>query len=376
MGYYRRKKKSAVGLLLVVLLCAAGVGFSWWSIHSSTAAAESRDTAVAQYDQQERTMVLPTPSPTPAASAAQGSCYAQLKASILAQDTSVFLAGASKEDFEAAYAQVVDDPALFGINGCRYTASTLGVKVDWAWNCSDFAARLAAAEAAANDILAGMDQSASDYDKVLYLHDWLCKNVSYVASEDATDQTIYGALVARQAVCSGYCNAFRYLLGKLGIEAGTVKGTAGGQSHAWNNVKIGDEWYYCDVTWDDQEGEGGDYISYNWFCVTSEEMRRQHTPNADAVMPDATAAAYNYYVYNGYQMESWSEARLIEILSAQASRPTMTVRCADDATYQQMEDVLFTQNEVIRILREAGVSADSMRYTEEPEMRTLTFLLG
>ncbi|MCI2047176.1 MAG: hypothetical protein LKJ90_05620 [Faecalibacterium sp.] len=372
MPYHTRKKKSAAGPLLVILLCIAGVGFSWWSM-DGTADAESRGTAVAKHEQPQHTV---SAAASLAESAPQESCYAQLKASILAQDASVFLAGASKQDFQAAYAQVVDDPALFGVNGCNYTTTSLGVKVDWVWNCDDFPARLAAAEAAANDILAGMDQSASDYNKVLYLHDWLCRNVSYVSSEDATDQTIYGALVARQAVCSGYCNAFRYLLAKLGIEAGIVKGTAGGQSHAWNSVTLGDELYYCDVTWDDQEGDGGNYISYNWFCVTSEEMRRQHTPNEDARMPDTAATACNYYIYNGYQMDSWSEARLVEILSTQAAGQTLTVRCADDATYQQMEDVLFGQNEVIRILREAGVSATSLRYTEEPEMRTVTFLLA
>jgi hypothetical protein len=321
--------------------------------------------------------LLRTPSPAPTPAETVESCVSEMADSIRQGQESVMLYGAAKDVFEQAYAQIIQDPALFGISGCQYTTSTQGVSVVWNWNCADYQERLAASEAAAAEILSGIDPAASDYDKVRYVHDWLCQNVSYVFSDDHTDQNIYGALVERQAVCSGYCNAFQYLLGQMGIEAKVISGTDDtGESHAWNSVVLDGETYYCDVTWDDQEGDGGSYISYNWFCVTSEEMHRQHTPAAGSDMPDSAATAYNFYIYRGWQLDTWDEARLVEILSQQAGNPTLTVRCGDDATYQQMMDALFTQNDVMSVLQQAGISANTLHYSDEPVMRSLTFLIS
>lgn len=40
----------------------------------------------------------------------------------------------------------------------------------------------------------------------------------------------------------------------LGIENGTVSGEAGDEQHIWNTVKLDDQWYHVDVTWDDPIG--------------------------------------------------------------------------------------------------------------------------
>ena len=60
------------------------------------------------------------------------------------------------------------------------------------------------------------------------------------------------------AVCDGYAQAYTYLLQQAGIDAAVIIGTAGDAEdeedrggHAWSVVKLDDEWYESDSTWND-----------------------------------------------------------------------------------------------------------------------------
>ena len=63
-------------------------------------------------------------------------------------------------------------------------------------------------------------------------------------------RNLYGGLVNGQAVCLGYANILRSTLKCLGIESAVILGNGiknlGG--HAWNQVKIGEQWYNIDLT--------------------------------------------------------------------------------------------------------------------------------
>lgn len=117
-----------------------------------------------------------------------------------------------------------------------------------------------------------IDKTGSDYDIVKQVHDKLINLVNYndPVAEDAYAQlkgqdlahTAYGALVsdshgiANYAVCDGYTLALEYLLQQCGIEVAFIGGIAGASEadaggHAWNIVKIEDQWYEIDSTWDD-----------------------------------------------------------------------------------------------------------------------------
>lgn len=111
---------------------------------------------------------------------------------------------------------------------------------------------------AVSAFMSDIDQTASEHDVALQIHDKLLETVEYKdgdmeRSDDAHDA--YGALVNHEAVCDGYSLAYEYLLRQAGIDATMVYGQAGSGdslgSHAWNLVEIDGDWYEVDVTWDD-----------------------------------------------------------------------------------------------------------------------------
>lgn len=57
-------------------------------------------------------------------------------------------------------------------------------------------------------------------------------------------------------VCDGYAKAYAYVLNKLGIPTLVAGGNANGP-HAWNYVYLNQNWYFTDLTWD-QNLNGGE----------------------------------------------------------------------------------------------------------------------
>ncbi len=109
----------------------------------------------------------------------------------------------------------------------------------------------------------------TDEEKELAINQYLCDTISY--DEDAlvnaeendflhVDEqyndsfTAYGALLNGKCVCSGYAAAFKLLSDTAGLESIVVTGILdGGLSHAWNKIKLEDEWQIVDVTNNDMD---------------------------------------------------------------------------------------------------------------------------
>ena len=83
----------------------------------------------------------------------------------------------------------------------------------------------------------------------------------------------------------GYAKAFKYLMGKIGVETIVVIGTAtdsngNSQNHAWNYLNLNNTWYAIDVTWDDPILIGGGWLTkksrYKYFLKGSTTMAKDH----------------------------------------------------------------------------------------------------
>ena len=109
----------------------------------------------------------------------------------------------------------------------------------------------------------------TDYEKALWLHDWLTQNANYdhTYSHYGPD----GVLCCGTGVCDSYSKAYYYLLQAAGIPVERVVNS----NHAWNVIRLEKKWYYVDVTWDDP-GEGG-YENHQYFCLPDEILSMDHS---------------------------------------------------------------------------------------------------
>lgn len=122
----------------------------------------------------------------------------------------------------------------------------------------------------ASDIVVGV---ATDYEKLLRIHDWITDHIyynydgyrsgNYSGNYGRTDA--YGTLQSRMSVCHGYAVLTEALLRSVGIPARVVSGhvldvRAGGRywdevdhseiNHSWNEAFVDGRWVILDTTWD------------------------------------------------------------------------------------------------------------------------------
>lgn len=106
------------------------------------------------------------------------------------------------------------------------------------------------------------------------LYKYLKENIRYVDSEKPEEHSIVGALLHGEAVCEGIAQAFTLLCRKLKVPCITVHGkvTEGLEEwHAWNLVRMVDQLFYVDLTYDLSSGE-----KLRYFNVSTEEFQKDH----------------------------------------------------------------------------------------------------
>lgn len=146
-------------------------------------------------------------------------------------------------------------------------------------------------ENVANQIL---QYSSNDnkYEEIKNIHNLIIDNMEYDESlSNSNIRNIYGALIERKIVCEGYAKVYKYLLDKINVENIIVVGyginSSGRQEeHAWNYLKLNDNWYAVDVTWDDPIIIGGGRLTnsnrYRYFLKGSDDFNTSHTPTGKA----------------------------------------------------------------------------------------------
>ena len=135
-----------------------------------------------------------------------------------------------------------------------------------------------------NELIANMDNTGSDFEKVKYFNDWLCDNNTYNETTLVTKMRyiITGAMIygdtdekEKYPVCQSYAFALKYLCDEANIPCTVVTSS----THMWNLVKLNGKWYIVDTTWNDNYKDA--YISanvkdknltcYNWLAIVSDK---------------------------------------------------------------------------------------------------------
>lgn len=156
---------------------------------------------------------------------------------------------------------------------------------------------------------ANISDAMSDVEKVLAIHDALCKWANYDYSY--TNYYADGIFINHSGVCQAYTYAFHSLLSDVGIAGDDLDIViSDSMNHAWNMVRIDGEWYHIDVTWDDDSS----FIERTYFLKSDEKLKNhsgwsKYLPVADSDRFDNYFASDDYMYYSAgkwYYYDSYS----------------------------------------------------------------------
>ncbi|MBQ5316396.1 MAG: hypothetical protein J6I96_02475 [Oscillospiraceae bacterium] len=191
-------------------------------------------------------------------------------------------------------------------------AQTFEMDFQYKYTIKEVNTMLRQTEEEAKKIIALTDDSMSDYEKLKLFHDYLVRNVeSSVDSEHA--DSIYGALVEKQALCEGYAKAFSYLCNLSGIENMIVTGFTE-IDHMWNMVKLDGKWYHIDIGWDKPAealtARCPDMVLYQYFLASDSVIQNDHRSISRSLgdPPAADSDDMSYFVHEGKYAHNYDEA--------------------------------------------------------------------
>lgn len=305
--------------------------------------------------------------------------YPQFCQDLLSLETDVTIDHfVKRSDVITAVDQLRDEfPEIFWLGSCYYYSHTSSVEVKF--DLVDGVEEDTLAEmhekfvSAANEIIDSIPEGADDYEKMLIVHDAIAERCVYDhagadSKKNGLYHSSYGALVDGKAVCSGYAEAFSYIMGLLGIESGICSGyTEGNGYHAWNYVNLDGKYYWVDVTWDDEENASP---SHQYFMFDDNIMSRTRwlTRNQNFA-PNCDSLDEYYPVKFGGYFEEYSFDALKEYVS-ECRESYCDITFADFDTYSKAHKDLIGGHKLTKLTQ-----SKSTRYFADDRMMSLRIYL-
>lgn len=178
------------------------------------------------------------------------------------------------------------------------------------------------------------ETDGSDYQKALWLHDWLLNQLKY--DNTLKWSSAESALTRGLGTCQAYESAYSMLLSTAGIENAETRDT--GDAHTWNATKLDGEWYQVDCTWDDSSDHWYDFDQRRlYFGLTDELMAVAHPKFSEVYSKSdyrtpSTSLKNNYFVKSG-EAKQWAESYRDIIQNSLNSKQTQFSIQADNSTY-------------------------------------------
>lgn len=178
------------------------------------------------------------------------------------------------------------------------------------------------------------ETDGSDYEKALWLHDWLLQQLDY--DHSLKWSSAESALTRKLGTCQAYESAYSKLLTAAGITNAETRDTYDG--HTWNAMKLDGKWYQVDCTWDDTKDN---YCNFDpthlYFGLTDELMALAHNGHNKIYMASgygtrSTSLADNYFVRNG-DAAKWARAYADRIQKNLNAGKTKFEVSTDNASY-------------------------------------------
>ncbi|MCR4780444.1 MAG: bacterial Ig-like domain-containing protein [Ruminiclostridium sp.] len=176
-----------------------------------------------------------------------------------------------------------------------------------------------AIDAIADDWMPKIYAKATALDKEICVADLVCDYLEYdypAANGDDDllnfDQTLASGVLRKTTVCAGYSQLTAYFCNRAGINCFTVSSP----SHAWNLVKLYDNWYQLDTTFADTGA------SKKWYNLSYDTIRSIDTQKAHTYDTLWSAFTLPECKYDTVQVPSGEEP--VTILDIKVTPPTKT----------------------------------------------------
>ena len=249
--------------------------------------------------------------------------YRELLKGIRVREKEFYLTISDDDSIDRSYHAVLKDhPEIFWVHNREKIYKTTYSDSDYCvftpgytYTDSEIDEIQTAMEQSFQEVRALIPEDAGDYEKVRIVYTYVIDHTQYQTGED--DQSIAGVFWKKSAVCAGYAGAVQYLLERLDIPCIYVDGSTkeSTEGHAWDIVKIGQEYYYVDATNGDQpdflNGDAAQLeehktIIYDYLCPFPEEYEKTYTPSEELTVPACTAKDLDFYVLNQGYFEDYS----------------------------------------------------------------------
>ena len=234
-------------------------------------------------------------------------------------------------------------------------------------------------------------------EKEHFIHDKLAELIVYKKSTyDQSCYSVLGMIGASEidTVCAGYAQSFELLMNGLGVPTVAISGGSVSDdnnkrvntSHEWNKIKISDEWFIVDVTWDDTTSGKIKSTYFNRSDEQTEYNDKKDHPGDAAAIQTFTVDGVEYnescYAHNEkcrtvkgkkYSYDSsigkyaWSEDDPIFVWP----EDTPAANLDSGGTYTKLG-----KDPVSIATSKVKFSQDSYEYTEEPVEPKVTVEMG
>ncbi len=147
------------------------------------------------------------------------------------------------------------------------------------------------------DKLVRVAKDMTDFEKELYIHDFICENVTYDKLKKQYSHEILGPLGQGVGVCEGIAKAVKILCDELDLPCIVAISENNPDKqikyrHAWNVIKIDGAWYHLDATFDNSLSKKE--ARYDYFNLDDKSIFKDHEPVVYAI-PECSTGDRFYY---------------------------------------------------------------------------------
>lgn len=221
---------------------------------------------------------------------------------------------------------IYQNPFILGVKSYYYDYSTLTLKIKYEDTVSATKEKQKQILTEAKKIVSStIKPEMSDEEKRKALYDYLDKNTKYnnAALKDAEKNnykhvdsqfndsfTTYGIMVKKSGVCMSYAYSYKLLCDLAKVDCMVVTGTIENCPHAWNKVKINNEWLNVDNT-NNGTNSGIPYMLYESNDETASNLTyvedKDFCLNKDFLKFAGKSNKNDYYVSNGLEVNDLSQ---------------------------------------------------------------------